>query len=249
VEKLLACTSGVPANVPITNARGAFSDSLTEYCIGAILYFNKQMNRLAKNKLERRWEKFRMNVVSDKTAGFLGFGSIAFATARLCSSLRMRIVACSRTGRDSHAEPVVSQIYRSTVESDLTAFIAQCDYLICSLPSTPLTHHLCDKSFFSRMKSSSIFISIGRGDVVDESALVEALQAGVIGGAALDVFETEPLLPNSPLWDLDNCLISSHNADWTETYLEDSIEIFQKNLLNFLTGRPLDNLVDRDAGY
>jgi phosphoglycerate dehydrogenase-like enzyme len=99
------------------------------------------------------------------------------------------------------------------------------------------------------MNASAVFISIGRGDTVDETALTDALLKGTISGAALDVFEKEPLAASSPLWSFDNCLISSHNADWTESYFEDSLRIFESNLKRFLDNQPLKNLVTRELGY
>ena len=249
VDKLLAYKNLIPRGIPITNARGAFSDSLAEYCVAAILYFNKQIGRLAENKAQKRWEKFRMDIVRGKTVGFLGYGSIAQSTARLVHQFGMRVIACKRTVAHDENKNLASQIYSSSIESDVDEFLKQSDYIVCSLPSTALTRHFCDTKFFAKMKPTCVFISVGRGEVVDETALAEALQRGIIRGAALDVFETEPLPSDSPLWDFDNCLISSHNADWTETYLEDSVEVFLRNLKSFIDGGDLENVVDRDAGY
>ena len=231
---------------PLTNARGAFSKSLAEYCVAAILYFNKQISRLEENRRARMWDKFTMNTLSGKTVGFLGFGSIAQSTAALCSSLNMKVIGASRSGESSK---LAERIYSTSDSAGMSEFLLQSDYLVCSLPSTPLTRHYCSSTLFSSMKRSAVFISLGRGDVVDESSLVSALKNGEIAGAALDVFETEPLPQSSELWAFDNVLISSHNADWIASYLEDSVDIFERNLEKIFKGEKLENLVDISAGY
>ena len=247
VDKLLQYTSEFPPDIPFTNARGAFSDSLAEYCLSAMLFFNKQIARLQKNKSEKVWDKFRMSVFGNKTIGLLGYGSIAHSVGRLCKAFGNRIIAAKRTA--GVPDDLAAYIVSTKDHDGMERFLNDSDFVVCSLPATSETYHLCSSEFFSGMKPSSIFISVGRGDTVDESALVHALVTGQIAGAALDVFEKEPLPCSSELWSLPNVLISSHNADWIDSYFEDSMDIFVENLGRFVRHESLINLVSRERGY
>ena len=247
VDKLMPFIRLLPSAVSLTNAKGAFSASLAEYCITAILYFNKQIPRLMANQRQRVWDKFIMNTVSGKTVGFLGYGSIATATARLCKALGMRVIALKNTIADK--DDMVDAVWTTNDPVGTRTFFQSSDFVVCSLPATPATQYYCTKSVFAMMKPTAVFLSVGRGEVVDESALVDALKGGTIAGAALDVFAVEPLPSTSSLWTLPNCLISSHNADWIESYFEDSVDIFQRNIHHWLAGEPFENVVNRIKGY
>ncbi len=121
--------------------------------------------------------------------------------------------------------------------------------MVITLPLTPRTRHLFDESLFQAMKPSAYVINIGRGPVIDERALVKALQRGWIAGAGLDVFEKEPLPDDSPLWDMQNVILTPHVSGMTAQYDERAIDLFVANLRRYLAGEPLINLVDREAGY
>ena len=179
--------------VPISNGKGAFSSSLAEYVIAAIMHFTKQIPRCIKNQEAKRWDPFVMEVVAGKTVGFVGYGHIAQQTAVLCKALGMRIIACRRS---SGGEDVVvpSTTY---APADRLKLFAEADYVVCSLPGTAATQDFCGAAEFGAMKSSGVFVSLGRGAAVDEDALVDVLQKGQIRGAALDVFKEEPLPPTS----------------------------------------------------
>ena len=190
-----------------------------------------------------------MNTLRGATVGFLGYGDIAKRTARLCQAFGMKICALKRTITKDDTVELGENVWSSTDEGGIKTFTSRSDFIVCSLPSTPQTKNFCDQNFYSQMKTSAIFISVGRGTVVDEMALIKALESRAIAGAALDVFQVEPLPPDSSLWSFRNCLISSHNADWTETYFEDSVGIFLDNLALYLSGDKLNNLVNLDEGY
>ena len=131
----------------------------------------------------------------------------------------------------------------------LRSFLRECDYVVLTVPLNQQTHHLINAAMLSAMKSNAILINVSRGNVVDEVALVEALEKGVIGGAALDVFSEEPLPSDSPLWKLPNVIISPHVAGFMPDYYDRAAELFAENLRRFLAGEPLFNLVDRSRGY
>ena len=179
--------------VPVTNGKGAFSSSLAEYVIAAIMHFTKQIPRCLTNQKEKRWDPFVMDVVQGKTVGFVGYGHIAQQTAVPCKALGMRIIACRRSsGGDDIVVP--SQTY---APADRLKLFAEADYVVCSLPGTAQTQDFCGAQEFGAMKSTGVFVSLGRGAAVDEDALVDVLEAGKIRGAALDVFKEEPLPPTS----------------------------------------------------
>jgi len=212
-------------HVPLTNGRGIFASALAEWVLGAILHFAKDVPRLMR---ERRWEPFTVQAVEGQTVGIVGYGSIGRAVARACGALGMKIVAFSRH------------------EGSLDDVLRDADYVVVSAPLTADTLGLVDAR---RMKSGAVLINVGRGAVVDEAALVEALRSGHLKGAALDVFATEPLPSDHPLWALHNALISPHCADYTGDSHERAMRCFLDNLARFERGEPLLNLVDKSAGY
>ena len=252
VETLLEQAIRVAEAVPITNSRGVYSGLLAEYCLAVALYFAKRFEKFRSNQDQRIWERFTVGKLSGETVGLLGFGSLGRATAHLFTAIGATVKAADKAevARRRQMDPTSVRIYDASNASELHEFLSQCDYVISSLPATPETTHICSLAFFNSMKPSAVFISIGRGQVVDEHALARALTEGVIKGAALDVFEVEPLPTESPLWSLKNCLISSHNAHFIEGWIKDSLELFYLNLEKFINKSfPLKNLVNRSVGY
>ena len=232
--------------VPVTNGKGAFSSSLAEYVIAAILHFTKQVPRCMKNQEAKRWDPFVMDVVQGKTVGFVGYGHIAQQSAVLCKALGMRIIACRR-GSGGEDVVVPSQTYAP--DQRLKLFEAS-DFVVCSLPGTSHTQNFCGVDEFKAMKSTGVFVSLGRGAAVDEDALVDVLQKGQIRGAALDVFKEEPLPASSPLWNMgDRILITAHNADLTEDYFDLGWSVFADNYRRFVADEPLSTLIDVSRGY
>jgi phosphoglycerate dehydrogenase-like enzyme len=125
----------------------------------------------------------------------------------------------------------------------------ECDFLVVTAPLTDATHHMVDAAVLKQMKKTAVLINVGRGAVIDESALIDALQARRIAGAGLDVFEQEPLPADSPLWKLDNVIVSPHVSGWSTVYNEKAVAVFAENLQCYLDGRPLLNRVRREHGY
>lgn len=245
----------VPTAVPLTNGRGAFSSSLAEYAVAACLQHNKEFVRCAGNRLEKRWDKFTMGTLRGRTMGFVGFGDIAKETAKLAAPFGMRLIALRRHPQKAAAEqqlltPGAAPLLEATYGSeDAATFYAQCDFVVCSLPLTPETRKLIGRAAFGAMKSSTYFVSLGRGAVIDEEALYEALQGGKLAGAACDVFTTEPLPVESPLWTCENLLLTAHNADLTEDYFELALAKWRQNLDACLEGKPWVTPVDVALGY
>ncbi|XP_022587487.2 uncharacterized protein LOC34619553 [Cyclospora cayetanensis] len=235
----------------VTNAKGIYSSSLKEYAIAAIMHFAKQVPRLQKNKSDNRWERFIVGEIKGKTAGFIGYGDIAREIASACKFFGMRCIAVRRDA--TRTCPYLDEVYASDSKDHLEVY-RQSDFVICSLPATPETVNCISREQFGAMKKTGVFISLGRGCVVDEEALLQALNSSLISGAALDVFQTEPLPASSPLWGAPNLLLSCHNADWCENYsVEASIQLFEDNLIKFLNGAKTNEEmltpVDCNRGY
>jgi len=216
--------------VAVTNARGAFSSSLAEYSLAAMLHFNKRVPHIQENKRRKAWDKFVMPELRGLSVGFVGFGDIGQTTARLCRAFGMRILALRRRKSGASEKCDADEVFGIDDATERLELFRRSDFVVCSLPGTPQTRHFCGAAEFAAMKETAVFISIGRGVCVDESALCEALHSGGIAGAALDVFEVEPLPESSPVWGAPNTLLTSHNADFTQTYLKDSWEVFYQKL-------------------
>jgi phosphoglycerate dehydrogenase-like enzyme len=234
--------------VQVTNAKGQFSSSLAEYIFFACSYFAKDLPRLESNKRARKWEKFDVQELRGKTLGIVGYGDIGRACAKLATVYGMRIIALRRHPYLSKNDPACDLVYGRDKQS-LNKLMSESDYIVCSTPSTVETRGMVDAEAFAAVKRNAVFINVGRGPVVDEVALVEALKTGKLKGAALDVFAEEPLPENSELWDL-NVLISPHNMDQTTTFMHEATEFFlNENLPRFICGEDLLNPVDPNLGY
>lgn len=253
VPQMLALPGG--AEIPLTNAKGAFSHSLAEYCIAAMLHFNKQVPKLQDNKSSKMWDKFIMNELSGMTVGFVGFGDIAQTTVPLCRAFGMKVLAL-RQSSNATGNKLADKVYYcgagAPPEGDQKLdLFREADFVVCSLPGGSATAHFCNKEAFAAMKPSAVFISIGRGTCVDENALVEALTSGQIAGAALDVFEKEPLAEDSLVWTCPNLLLSPHNADLTTSYMKLTWDVFMSKLAAFADPgfAGFDVQVDKAKGY
>src|SRR5262245_42221439 len=245
VERLLF-PALVESRVPLTNGKGVFSDSLAEWVIGAVHWFAKDFRRLVTLQGARQWQEFAPEMVEGRTLGVVGYGDIGRATAARARALGMRVLAVRRRPEESRQDPLVHEVFPS---SGLPSLLERSDYAVVATPLTPETHHLLGKDEIGHLRPSAVLINVGRGAVVDEAALVAALREGRLKGAALDVFEEEPLPAASPLWGLESVLLSPHCADQTVTWLEDASRAFLENLERFRRGQSLRNVVDKARGY
>ena len=236
----------IESPIPLTNGSGVFSQSLGEFVIAGALYFAKDLPRMLRSKAERRWDVFDVFELSTQTMGIVGHGDIGRATARRAKAMGMRVLALRR---DISPRPGDEDVDRLYATEQLHEMLPECDYVVATAPLTPATKHMLSKAEFAKMKPSAVVMNVGRGPVIDEAALAEALQTGAIRGAALDVFEVEPLGAESPLWYMENVLISAHTADHTQTWLHDSVAFFMEQFGRFVKGEPLKNVVDKRAGY
>jgi phosphoglycerate dehydrogenase-like enzyme len=183
-----------------------------------------------------------------KSMGVVGYGEIGRECAVLGHALGMKILALRKNADRSRGDPIIERIFKP---EELLLMLAETDVLICAAPLTGTTRHLISDTAFAAMKPDAFIVNVGRGPVIDESALIRALQERRIAGAALDVFEQEPLAEDSPLWGMDNVLVSPHSADNTVApdSLQLTIDFFIQNFHRFRNGEPLENVVDKQAGY
>jgi phosphoglycerate dehydrogenase-like enzyme len=238
----------VESDVVLTNGRGVFSASLGEFVLAAILYFAKDFRRMIRNQMAERWEPFDVEEIAGQTVGIVGYGDIGRAAATRVRAMGMRVLATRRhIPTDPKAsDPLIDQYFRPASRRDM---LACCDYVVAAAPLTEETRHMISEPEFTAMKPTAVVINVGRGPVIDESALIEALTSKRIRGAALDVFEHEPLPTGHPLYKLENVLLSPHCADHTATWQDDAMRFFLEQYARFGKGEPLTNIVNKRLGY
>ena len=236
----------VDSPITFTNSAGVYAGSLAEWAISSILFFAKDLKRLMRNQAARRWEEFDVQMLAGSTLGVLGYGGIGQATARLAKAFGMRIAAMRRRPQRSEGDGVADEVFTPDRKME---FLSQCDYVVASMPLTAETHHFIGEPELRAMKDGAVLVNVGRGPVVDEAALMRGLKAGWIRGAALDVFESEPLPQDHPFYAMENLLMSPHSADHTPEWKDDTMRFFLQNFERYHKGEPLLNIVDKRAGY
>jgi phosphoglycerate dehydrogenase-like enzyme len=234
----------VASNVPMTNGRGLFRRALAEWTVGAMVYFAYEFRRLVRNQEAGRWEGFDHATLFGRTLGIVGYGSIGRAIAERARAFRMRIVILRRS--QPAPDTLVDQVYSP---DQLNVMFAECDYVAVTTPLTAETRGMIGGAQIAAMKPSAVLINVGRGAVIDEAALIAALESGKLHGAALDVFTTEPLPAGHPFYALENVLLSPHTADRSPQSRSGAVEFFIENFERFRKGEPLENVVDKHAGY
>jgi phosphoglycerate dehydrogenase-like enzyme len=240
------CPELVESAVPLTNSRGVFSRSLAEFALGAALFFAKDFRRMIRQQAAGVWESFDVEELYGKVLGIVGYGSIGRAVAERGRDFGMRIIAVRRRPDLASESGPAEQILPV---ARLAELMARSDFVVIATPLTPETRGLVGEAELRAMKPSAVLINVGRGPVVAEDALIRALQQRRIRGAALDVFDREPLPSGHPFYDLDNVLLSPHCADHTPGWEEAAMEVFLDNFERFRKGEPLRNLVDKRLGY
>jgi phosphoglycerate dehydrogenase-like enzyme len=236
----------VESDVVLTNGRGVFSRSLAEFVIGAVLFFAKDFRRLVRSQDRGAWEPFEPADVAGRTLGIVGYGDIGRAVAERARPLGMRILALRRRPERSRQDPRVDETLPPEALVDL---MGRADDVVVAIPLTPESRGFVGEAAMRALRPTSVLINVGRGPVLDEAALVRVLTEGRIRGAALDVFETEPLPAGHALYGLENVLLSPHCADNTPGWLEAAMRCFLRNLGRFRRGEVLENVVDKALGY
>jgi phosphoglycerate dehydrogenase-like enzyme len=232
-------------NIGLTNARGVHTIQMSEFTLSLMLQWVRKANLFHELQQNKEWNnQISVGELYGKTLGIIGAGAIGDAVARKAKAFDMTVIGLNRSGTPQPG-------FDSTVcgEEGLTHLLSQSDFVVLLLPSTAKTRGFVTKDHLSLMKPSAFLINLARGDVIDEEALTRALQEGKLAGAALDVFEQEPLPSTSPLWGMNNVIITPHIAGSSAHYTERVSSIFYHNLRAFLDGSEMINVVNLTEGY
>lgn len=232
----------LPAGVVVTRIVGLYDAFIGEYAIGYVLAHSLRLRAALVAQQAHQWSAYMPGRVVGKRLGVAGLGSIGRAVAERARALGMDVWGLSRSGRGEGLP--VSRAFRA---SEVLDFVRGLDYLVITLPLTPETRGLFDSAVLAALPRGAFLVNVGRGPVVDEGALLDALRSGHLSGAALDVFATEPLPPDSPFWDLPNVFVTPHVAG--PNVPEEVVDFFLANLARYRRGEPLVGVVDRSRGY
>ena len=229
-------------NTVITTASGVHCRPLAEFVIMAILMHYKGALRMIGAQPRRHWQRYAGTDLEGRTLAIVGLGRVGAEIARMCRALGMIVI-----GTDLRSAPnVVDRFYEL---GHLPTMLRQADVLVLMVPHTPQTEKMIGLKELAALRRGAYFINTARGAVVDESALVEALRSGHLGGAALDVFAEEPLPPSSPLWGMPNVLISPHSASTSDRENRRITDLFCENLRRYLAGEQLQNVLNPEVMY
>ncbi len=230
--------------VSLTTAAGINTRPVAEYAMAGILYFAKEMDRIRRNQRAHRWERHDLGEIGGRTLGLLGLGAVGSQVAHLATAFGMQVLAIRRSNGIAHAG--VDEVWGP---ERLDELLSRSDYVVVALPLTSSTRAVIDEGRLLSMPPHAVLVNVGRGPVVDEAALLKALQSAWIRGAVLDVFEQEPLPADHPFWEMENVLLSAHLAGLSDRYDARVVDLFCENLLRYLEGLPLLNVVDAAHGY
>ncbi|MBX6329907.1 MAG: D-2-hydroxyacid dehydrogenase [Pseudolabrys sp.] len=231
--------------VLVTNIRGIHGAPVSEATIAYMLSLARDMPRAVHAQDRRAWERWPAALLAGKTVGILGVGLIAEYLAPICRQLGMTVIGISSTPRRA------AGFDRMVARSELVSVAPELDFLVVLVPMSAQTRHIVDESVFAAMKPSAFLVNVARGGVVDEAALIRALERGTIAGAVLDVFSQEPLPAESPLWTTRNLTIFSHLAGYSLGYEERAMPTIEANMRKFLAGdlRSMINIVRKPASW
>lgn len=268
VDRLLA-RGLVTDRVVVTNSSGVHPTPIGEWVLGAMLAFAKELPTLVRAQQRHEWQRFVPSELRGATCGVVGMGAIGVEVTRLAAAFGMRVLATRRSAtaetamtfvRGELVEPRAAALRQAQGErnrgdvtvlpaTELPRLLRESDYAVLCVPLTAETTGLIGAAELALMRPAAVLVNIARGEVIDEAALIAALREGRIRGAALDVFAREPLPAESPLWDMENVLVSPHVSGGTEHYNERAAAIFIDNLQRFVAGQPLRNRIDPARGY
>ncbi|HZO82664.1 MAG TPA: D-2-hydroxyacid dehydrogenase [Candidatus Binataceae bacterium] len=249
--------------VAVTTASGIHAATMAEYTIASMLAFAHKLHTLIRAQMNREWRRSgefmsTVDTMRGRTLGAVGYGSIGRETARIAQALGMRVLALKRDPA-ARADPgwmpaglgdpdghIPERFYGPGERREM---LAECDYVTVTLPLTEATRSFIGPSELAAMRPHAYLVNVGRGEVIDQGALVEALRSGRLGGAGLDVFEREPLERESPLWEMENTILTPHMSGSFKGYVAAACELFAENLRRFIANQPLLNRIDPALGY
>ncbi len=232
--------------VVMTSVSGIHATPIGEFVLGLMLMLAKQVPLAFRQKQQKLWKSYLATELRGKTAGIVGLGNIGREVARLAKAFGMRVVATRRSVGKSKRARYVDRLYS---REHLRRLLADSDFVVLTLPLTRETQRIIGEAELRSLKPTAYLINVARGNLIDEAALVRALQECRIAGAGLDVFATEPLPADSPLWELPNVIISPHIAGGMADYVDRATDVFVENLRRYLSSKRLINVVNKERGY
>jgi D-2-hydroxyacid dehydrogenase (NADP+) len=230
-------------HVTLTNVRGMHADTVADHALGLVLALARSLPGHLRHQWNHEWTMERVRELAGTRMTIIGMGAIGQAIGQRARAFEVELTAVTRSG------VAPAGVQRAFPHSGLLEAVADADWVVSVLPLTEETRGLIGSAVFEAMRSNAAFISIGRGPVVDEEALVSALRDRAIGAAALDVFETEPLAASSPLWDMANVIITPHVGGIQTHFKDRAVAVFCRNLKRYLAGQSLENVIDLERGY
>ncbi len=243
VDRLLEIPEFRTRNITVTNNSGSYDIQIAEHVIAFIFSAAKRLHLYRDQQVRREWKDQEHDELRDQTVVVFGAGSIGGEVVRLASAVGMRVIAVRRSGG------ALSGASRVVTPDRLAEVAALADHLVIAAPLTPATRGAVSRDVLAGMKPTSWIVNIARGPIIDEAALIEALAAGRIAGAALDTFTKEPLPPESPLWTLPNVVLTPHTSNSSPKVRERTLALFVENVRRYKAGEPLLNRVDFEVGY
>jgi len=233
-------------DIILTNVKGMHGQTISEHIFMMMLAHARNLKKYIHQQQTHLWQKHgidEVDLLHHKVFLVIGLGGIGQKVAQIATAFGMRVEGIANTPKDL---PFVEKTY---TPDQLNQALPNADYIVVAVPLTKKTKGMIGAQEFSLMKKDAFIVNIGRGLVIDEQAMIKALQEGQIGGAGLDVFSNEPLAEDSPLWDMENVIITPHVAGHMPDYLGEAVKIFCSNLHCYLEGHKLENLVDKNMGY
>ena len=239
-EEYLTPELAAKQRLVVCNAGGAYSEGVAEHCVAMMLALARRLPEYLAAMPERSWEHLhRHGRLAGSKACVIGLGTLGSAIARRCAALGMDVTGVRR--HPDRPSPNVSEVFGS---EDLVRAVAGADHVVGALPGGASTRGLISREVLSAMRPGTYFYNVGRGPSVDEEALVERLADGRLAGAGLDVFATEPLPDDSPLWAMENVIVTPHMAGYTWDYADELCDVFAANLAAYVAGKPPPNAID-----
>lgn len=220
----------LPRDAIVTNMHGMHGVPMTEAAILAMLALAREMPRMLRNQGAHHWERYGSHLLAGKTVGIFGIGAIAEVLGPVCKALGMTVIGITSAKRP------VAGFDRIYDRAELARAVAELDHFVILTPHTPQTDRCVGRAVLAAMKPTAFLINLARGGIVDEAALIEALQAKRIAGAALDVFVQEPLPPEHPFWEMENVILSPHIGAFNADYIEQVLPFVKQNLARYLAG-------------
>ncbi|SEN71629.1 Phosphoglycerate dehydrogenase [Amphibacillus marinus] len=235
----------IQQDLMITNTKGCTSVPIAEHTLAMMLGFSKNIPALITNQQTNVWGKVPVNDLAQANVCIIGYGQIGYEIAKRCKAFGMNITGCRRH------PTVVSDNYADTIVGmdQVDDVLTEADYVVLALPATAETDNFLNADRIKKIKQGAVVINVGRGNAVVEADLVDALIDGHIRGAALDVFQVEPLPKTHPFWNMEQVIVSAHQAYFSNQNMDRIMNLFAKNMERYLTGQPLINQINKQKGY